>query len=88
MNSIWLWVLAGSIIVLALMLIRSKSSSRWFSMIVLNVVIASVVFYLMHGLDVPDMFRVPINYATLGIVILLGLPGLAMMVGVKALFVS
>ena len=65
-------------------LIRRKESVQWLTYVGINVVLAAVLLYALNGLGSQSGFHVPINLVTLSIVGVLGVPGVMMLVLLKA----
>jgi inhibitor of the pro-sigma K processing machinery len=65
-------------------LIRNKESVQWLTYVGINVLLAAVLLYAVNGLGSQSGFHVPINLITLSIVGVLGVPGVVMLVILKA----
>lgn len=65
-------------------LIRNKESVQWLTHVGINVLLAAALLYAVNGLDSQSGIDVPINLVTLSIVGVLGVPGVVMLVILKA----
>jgi inhibitor of the pro-sigma K processing machinery len=87
MRSVWLWMFFGSLVGIFIVMVRSRHRWKVISALALNVTVALVLLYLM-GLAEPYIhFRLPMNPVTVATVTVLGVPGLAMLAGLKLLVV-
>ena len=77
MNPLWI-VLAGSIAVLCLLLIKGKIKAGWIALAGLQFVAAGVLLYLINGFGISWGIYIPMNVFTLCLIAWLGLPGLAL----------
>ncbi|MBW7457594.1 pro-sigmaK processing inhibitor BofA family protein [Paenibacillus sepulcri] len=83
MQTIWLVLLIVSSLLLAVMILRNKISWLWFRRFALHLTAAAVVLYLLNYSGLISGFEVPLNPATIGTVVLLGLPGIMLVLGLQ-----
>jgi len=83
MKAVWLTMFIGSISLLLIVLLRNRLSWRWVKGFALHLVLASALLYVLNysGL-VPGMY-IPLNPYTIGTVVALGIPGIALIVGAQ-----
>jgi inhibitor of the pro-sigma K processing machinery len=83
MKAVWLSIFIGSSLLLAAVLLKNKLSWGWLRSFSLHVVLAAGLLYLLNysGL-VPGMY-IPLNPITIGTVLTLGVPGIALIVGLQ-----
>lgn len=83
MKAIWLTIFIGSSVLLAAVILRNKLSWSWLRGFALHLVLAAVLLYMLNysGL-VPDMY-IPLNPITIGTVLTLGVPGVALIAGLQ-----
>lgn len=79
----WLILFITSVILLAIILIRSRIDYRWFGYALLHLVLAAIGLYLINGTDWTGDFNIPINIYTLLTIAILGIPGLILLIMVK-----
>jgi inhibitor of the pro-sigma K processing machinery len=72
-----------SAILLAVLVLRNKHARNWVAYAMLHVVVAAFLLYFLNLLSVYTGFRIPINLPTVTSVVVLGVPGLLMLVGLK-----
>lgn len=80
-NNIWLIIFVGSLT--ALCFIVFKIRLRWFKVTFINIALAAVVLFALSQVEMFGSYALPINILTIGTVGLLGLPGIAMLFGLK-----
>ena len=84
---IWWGMFVVSLSLLILLVLQNRHAGAWLGKMGLRFVVAALVLFglnlVLEQLDV----RIPINFATIGAVGLLGLPGLALLVAVKLVFI-
>lgn len=82
----WIWsvTLAVSSLLLIATLVRHRISWAWFSRFTLHLTAAAVVLYLLNGSGVIPGVHIPLNPTTIGTVVLLGIPGIALIAGLQA----
>ncbi|MBD2860368.1 MULTISPECIES: pro-sigmaK processing inhibitor BofA family protein [Paenibacillus] len=83
MRTIWLGVLLISSILLVVVLMRRKHSRQWIGYAVLHIVVAAFLLYFVNLAGSYYDFRIPVNMPTVATVLMLGVPGLLMLVGLK-----
>ncbi|WP_159881863.1 pro-sigmaK processing inhibitor BofA family protein [Paenibacillus puerhi] len=84
MKSYVLWgVLTVSGGLLGIMILRNKAALQWLGMLMLQVVFSAVMLYVINLLSPYTRLELPLNAVTVGIVSLLGVPGLATLTALK-----
>ncbi|NBD27027.1 pro-sigmaK processing inhibitor BofA family protein [Paenibacillus glycinis] len=83
MKTIWLVSLIASSLLLIMVVVRNRMSFRWLRRFALHLVAAALALYLLNYSGVISGFEVPLNPATIGTVVLLGLPGIALVLGLQ-----
>ncbi len=79
-----LWgLMIGSGGLLALLLLRNRFAIQWLGALSLHVVFAAVLLYIMNLFTPYTHFELPLNAVTVGIVSILGIPGLAVLTALK-----
>ena len=84
MRELWLVVFAVSSLLLLAILFRNPKARRWIGSAALHIVSAALMLYLVNLAGSFYDFSIPVNAATVGSVLFLGLPGLLMLIGLKA----
>lgn len=83
MRTVWIALLAVSGFGLAVMLLRHRVSWSWISRFALHLTVAAIALYALNGIGlIPGMY-IPLNPATIGTVVVLGLPGVALLAGLQ-----
>ncbi|MDQ8737583.1 pro-sigmaK processing inhibitor BofA family protein [Paenibacillus sp. LHD-38] len=83
MKEVWLSILIVSSVLLAIVLFRSKLSWGLLRSFALHLVLAAGLLYLLNYSGfVPGMY-IPLNPVTIGTVLTLGVPGVALIVGLQ-----
>ena len=83
MNRLWLVMLIVSLLLLAAVVIRNKLSWRWLRRFALHLVAAAAALYILNYSGIISGMEVPLNPATIGTVVLLGLPGILLVLGLQ-----
>lgn len=83
MKTIWMVSLIASSLLLIMVVVRNRMSFGWLRRFALHLVAAALVLYLLNYSGVISGFEVPLNPATIGTVVLLGLPGIALVLGLQ-----
>lgn len=83
MKTVWAAMLIGSSLLLIGVLVRNRMSLGWLKGFVLHMVAAAGVLYVLNysGL-IADMY-IPLNPVTVGTVVVLGVPGIALLTGLQ-----
>ena len=79
----WLIVLLSCLLLLIIIIVKTKPDIRWFVYALLQLVLASIILFILNGVGVFGDFYIPINLVTLFTIAILGLPGLALLVVIK-----
>ncbi|MFC5651920.1 pro-sigmaK processing inhibitor BofA family protein [Paenibacillus solisilvae] len=80
---IWLIILIASSLLLVGIILRNKLSWSWIKRFSLHLVVAAMALYLLNYSGIVHGFEVPLNPTTIGTVVLLGLPGIILMLGLQ-----
>jgi len=83
MNEFWLGLLAVSVTLLVAVLIRSKLSWSWVSRLGLQLVAAALVLYVLNYSGIVSGLQIPLNPITIATVIMLGVPGIFLILGLQ-----
>lgn len=83
----WLWfiVLLGSLFGLSLILLKIKV--RPINYIFINIVLAAVILYVINLTGLLGSYAIPLNLVTIFTVGILGIPGFALLLSLKLLFI-
>ncbi|WP_424769119.1 pro-sigmaK processing inhibitor BofA family protein [Paenibacillus sp. sgz302251] len=83
MKTVWLAIFIASSLLLIAVVLRNRLSWGWLRVFSLHLVMAAALLYVLNysGL-VPGMY-IPLNPVTLGAVIALGIPGVALIIGLQ-----
>lgn len=76
-------LLGASLLMLAAVLIRNRMSWGWLKRFAIHIAAAAFVIYLINYSGWAGGAYIPINPATLAAVVLLGVPGIALIVGLQ-----
>lgn len=83
MKAVWLALFIVSSVMLAAVILRNKLSWGLLRGFALHLVLAAALLYLLNYSGVvPDMY-IPLNPFTIGAVVTLGVPGIALIVGLQ-----
>lgn len=88
MKTVWGFLLAVSSVFLLLVLLRRRAAREWLPRFVFHLVLAAVAIYLLNFSGLVAGWHLPLNPLTIGIVALLGLPGIGLVFGLQGLLVS
>ncbi|MNH93765.1 SigmaK-factor processing regulatory protein BofA [compost metagenome] len=80
--AVWGLFLVSSIILL-IQLFRIQHLGRRLSALALNIVFAAFMLYVINLLSTYTHFTIPINFVTIAIVTLLGVPGVLLLIALK-----
>lgn len=83
MHMLWMGLLIVSSFLLLLTLIRQKWSWRWLGYAVMHVVVAAFLLYFVNLVGSHYDFKIPVNIPTVATTLILGVPGIMMLVGLK-----
>lgn len=79
-----LWIVfLGSFSALTLITIKNRYSLQWLTKVGAHIVVAAVALYMINWVGAAYDFHLPINGNTIGVIGILGLPGLLMLTAVK-----
>lgn len=85
MYYVWLALFILSLSLLVVTLIRRKHAWNWLGYAALHVVVAAFLLYFVNLAGAMFDFRIPINIPTVATAIVLGAPGILMLIGLKLL---
>lgn len=80
-------ILAVSLIALLLILFSRRIGFAWLSRLGLHVVIAALGLYIVNYSGLVTEVYIPLNPATLTTVLILGLPGVGLLLGLKLIMI-
>lgn len=83
MKLTWLMVLTGSLLLLVIIMFRNKLSLRWITRFMLHLAVSAIALYLLNYSGMTEGYAVPINPTTISTVVLLGLPGIALVLSLQ-----
>lgn len=83
MNAIWLVVFIGSALGLSLVLLRRPLSRISLKKVIVHWVLAATALFLLQAFELTQAYALPINPLTIGTTAVLGIPGLALLVGIQ-----
>lgn len=87
MTSLW-WILLGvSLILITILLFRTRTGSRWVKWFSIQLIVGIVLLYAVNYFGSSYFFYLPINFATLGTVAILGVPGIFLLVAIGLVLV-
>ncbi|KAA9004626.1 pro-sigmaK processing inhibitor BofA [Paenibacillus spiritus] len=76
-------VMLGAVLLLLVVVFRQKLGWRWLAPFSTHLIAAAVGLYLVDFAGLLGSVYIPLNPVTIGSVAVLGVPGLAMLVGLK-----
>jgi inhibitor of the pro-sigma K processing machinery len=83
MKNIWLMMLILSSIMLAGVLVRQTLPKGWLTRFGAHLALSAMAIYALNYSDWITGVYIPLNPATIGVVTLLGLPGIALIAGLQ-----
>jgi inhibitor of the pro-sigma K processing machinery len=83
MKTLWLSVLAVSASMLILVLLRDKAPKGWLTRFGIHLVVSAMALYALNFSGWITGWYVPLNPVTIGAVTVLGLPGIALVLGLQ-----
>ncbi len=83
MKAVWLSMFIASSVLLAAVLLRNKLSWGWLRGFALHLVLAAGLLYLLNYSELVPGIYIPLNPITIGTVLTLGVPGVALIVGLQ-----
>ncbi|MFD0960694.1 pro-sigmaK processing inhibitor BofA family protein [Paenibacillus chungangensis] len=83
MKWLWLSVFIGSSILLFGVIVRHKLSWGWAKGVALHLVLAAGLLYVLNYSGMMPGLYIPINPITVGTIVALGLPGVALLAGLQ-----
>lgn len=84
MKTVWLTIFIASSVLLAAVILKNKLSWSWLRGFSLHLVLAAALLYVLNYSELlpPDMY-IPLNPVTIGTVVALGVPGIALIAGLQ-----
>ncbi|MBD2845609.1 pro-sigmaK processing inhibitor BofA family protein [Paenibacillus sp. IB182496] len=79
----WGVLLVASSLLLLIVLLRNRASRAVLKHFVLHLVLAAVLLYVLNYSGWIEGYAIPLNPVTLGTVVLLGAPGIALLLGLQ-----
>lgn len=83
MKTVWLTVLAISASMLIMVLLREKVPKGWLTRFGIHLVVSAMAMYALNFSGWITGWYVPLNPVTIGAVTLLGVPGIALVLGLQ-----
>lgn len=83
MKTVWLSMFIASSVLLAAVLLRNKLSWGWLRGFALHLVLAAGLLYLLNYSELVPGIYIPLNPITIGTVLTLGIPGVALIAGLQ-----
>lgn len=83
MKTVWLTMLTASGSLLVLLMLREKVPKGWFTRFGIHLVVAAMAIYALNFSGWITGWYVPLNPVTIGAVTLLGVPGIALVLGLQ-----
>lgn len=83
MKALWMSIFIASSVMLVAVVLRNKLSWGWLRGFTLHLVLAAALLYVLNYSElVPGMY-IPLNPVTIGTVVTLGVPGIALIMGLQ-----
>ncbi|WP_068621807.1 pro-sigmaK processing inhibitor BofA family protein [Paenibacillus sp. J22TS3] len=83
MRWVFTGVLVASLILIVYILVTRKLGFSWLTKLGLHVVLAALGIYVVNYSGIVSDLYIPLNPITMSTVLLLGLPGVALLIGIK-----
>ncbi|MCM3631600.1 pro-sigmaK processing inhibitor BofA family protein [Paenibacillus glycanilyticus] len=83
MKTVWLAILILSSVALIAVLLRQRMSWTWVRNFNIHFVLAAAVLYVLNFSGLIPNIYIPLNPVTIGTVVVLGVPGIALIAGVQ-----
>lgn len=83
MKTILLIVLVVSLALLLYMIVKHRLAMRWLKVFMVNVILAALALYAINYSGLISDLHIPLNPTTMATAVLLGVPGVAMMICIK-----
>lgn len=88
MKLIVLGVLCISLLLLIYIIFRKKLGLGWLTIFGAHLALSAVAIYIVNFTGIAAQTYIPLNPMTIGTVMTLGLPGVALLVGLKIIILS
>ncbi|MGM0884471.1 MAG: pro-sigmaK processing inhibitor BofA family protein [Bacillota bacterium] len=83
MKALWMSIFIASSVMLVAVVLRNRLSWGWLRGFTLHLVLAAALLYVLNYSElVPGMY-IPLNPVTIGTVVTLGVPGIALIMGLQ-----
>ncbi|MFD1957069.1 pro-sigmaK processing inhibitor BofA family protein [Paenibacillus thailandensis] len=83
MKTLWLVLFVVSSLMLLFVLVRHRVSWRGLSSFCVHFLLAAAALYVLNDSGIIPGVQIPLNPVTIGTAVVLGLPGVALMIGVQ-----
>ncbi|MBD2871585.1 pro-sigmaK processing inhibitor BofA family protein [Paenibacillus arenilitoris] len=83
MRTFWLTVFIVSSVLLVAVVLRNKLSWGWVRGFALHLILAAVLLYVLNYSGLVTGMYIPLNPITIGTVVALGVPGIALIMGLQ-----
>ncbi|SEO85181.1 pro-sigmaK processing inhibitor BofA family protein [Paenibacillus sp. OV219] len=83
MKTVWMVSLIVSSLLLFVVMFRNKLPLQWVRRFALHLIAAALVLYVLNFSGLISGMEVPLNPMTIGTVVLLGLPGIMLVLGLQ-----
>jgi len=83
MNLIWLTIFVASSVGLLVILLRKPLSRISLKKVIVHWVLAATALFLLNYIEFAQPYALPINPLTIGTAAVLGVPGIALLIGVQ-----
>ncbi|QAY68519.1 pro-sigmaK processing inhibitor BofA family protein [Paenibacillus protaetiae] len=87
MNNIWLIIFIASSLLLLLVLLRNRLSWKGVGSFAAHFLLAAAALYVLNYSGVLPGEQIPLNPVTIGTVVVLGIPGVALIMGLQWLVI-
>lgn len=82
-KTVWLIMLIGSSLLLIGVLLRNRLSWGWLRGFTLHLIIAAALLYAVNEAGIVPGMHIPLNPVTIGVTVMLGVPGVVMLAGIQ-----
>ncbi|USB33435.1 pro-sigmaK processing inhibitor BofA family protein [Paenibacillus sp. YPG26] len=87
MRLLFTGILVVALLLIVYILITQKLGFAWLTRLGMHIVLAALAIYIVNFSGIVPQLYVPLNPITLTTVLLLGLPGVALLIGINLTFV-
>ncbi|MFD2673405.1 pro-sigmaK processing inhibitor BofA family protein [Marinicrinis sediminis] len=82
--NLWLLTLLLSILALIIVIIRKHLSPKIITYTISNISLAAIILYVINHMGLLGDMQIAINFYTIGTIVLLGIPGLCLLLGIQS----